>query len=260
MGFELLHAPHFGVFHLSLHDAGLLIAKCLWFRGELSAKIPAKDSYSFHDPDIAKALTKPAAEFTEHLVTAITEKSLSAQRIQRDVAGIIDKEQTFIEALTLAHWLEDRGVFLGEVFDDEYLAEESALARKAATTIAAERHRRTHSEKLTETDLTQGAEVLFLRHRIAELEQQIHSARAPSTHHAPITEKQRGAYLNIIGALLGVLLGQSPAGVPYSKFDTQQAVIDAIHGTFGEAPGLSQRNLVDKFAQGKRALLSTQKD
>ena len=107
---------------------------------------------------------------------------------------------------------------------------ETAIARKAAATIAAERHWRANGAKFSEAELAESAKVLFLRERIAKLEAQIDCVAAPSNEHAPVTEKQRGAYLNIIGGLLGLLLGHSSAGVPYSKFESQQAIIDALHG------------------------------
>lgn len=258
---DLSRAPHFGVFHLSLPAAGLLIAKCLWFRGEIDANIAARDSYHFHDQALAKALRRPAAKYRELLVQAVADNRLPAARLQRDLAGDIIAAKTFVEALTLADWLEDHGIVLGEVFDQEYVDVETLLAHRIADLVAAERHR--HAQRAPAVPavelLPEQAELVFLRHRVAALEAELSAAGTADAAHAPITEKQRGAYLNIIGALIGLLLGQSAGGKPYSVFTSQAAIIDAIHGTFGEAPGLSQRNLVDKFAAGKRALRATKK-
>ena len=257
---DLSRAPHFGVFHLNLVDAGRLIAKCLWFRGEIDAKITARDSYDFHDPALAAALRKPAAHYRDVLTAAIAEHRLPAARLQRSLSGDILPNETFVETLTLADWLEDHGVLLGEVFEQEYIDTETVLAHRIADLVAAERHRHAQPVRIAPEDvLPEQAELIFLRHRLAELEAEQVTAKPAHTRHAPITEKQRGAYLNIIGALVGLLLGQSAGGKPYSVFTSQAAIIDAIHGTFGEAPGLSQRNLVDKFAEGKRALQATRK-
>jgi len=68
------------------------------------------------------------------------------------------------------------------------------------------------------------------------------------------SEKQNSAYLNIIGALLGLLLGKSSSGVAYSQFETQQAIIDAIHANYGTVHGLSKRNLEEKFSKAKNKI------
>jgi hypothetical protein len=61
-------------------------------------------------------------------------------------------------------------------------------------------------------------------------------------------------YLNIIGAMLVLMLGKSPAGKPYSVFDNQAAIIDALLGHYEDKPGISERTLEDKFAAAKRSL------
>ena len=97
--------------------------------------------------------------------------------------------------------------------------------------------------------------LLMQKCRTLEAENQALKGNAENTK--PISEKQRGAYLNIIGALLGILLGKSSSGKAYSQFSTQQAVIDAIHGTYSEKNGLSKRNLEEKFSLAKRNLDGT---
>lgn len=247
-------APHFGVFHLSLVEAGLLVAKCQWFRGDLKADVPEKDCYRFCDPDLENALSKPATELTSHLKAAVEDGSLVAAVTQRDVRNQLDLDRTYVEALAMADWLEGRGVLLGRAFDDEYLAEETALARKVAELVAVERFRPPQPGKRSDEQVATDPERMLLRHRVAELEAKIIELKSSDIDRTPVTEKQKSAYLNIIGGLLGLLLGKAPSGLPYSKFETQQAIIDAMHANYGEAPGFSQRNLADKFASGKRAL------
>jgi hypothetical protein len=60
--------------------------------------------------------------------------------------------------------------------------------------------------------------------------------------------------LKIIGALLDLILGVSPGGRAHSQFQTQSAVISHLTAVHPNVPGLSQRNLEDKFKQGKDAL------
>lgn len=61
-------------------------------------------------------------------------------------------------------------------------------------------------------------------------------------------------YLNIIGAMVAVLLGKSPAGKPNSVFNSQSAVIDQVLSHYDGKPGISRRSLEEKFAEGKKSL------
>jgi hypothetical protein len=65
-----------------------------------------------------------------------------------------------------------------------------------------------------------------------------------------------GTYLNIVGGLLTLLLGKSPSGIPYSSFETLEAVISALTAHFGGRSGMSERTLWSKFAAAKRHLSS----
>jgi hypothetical protein len=61
-------------------------------------------------------------------------------------------------------------------------------------------------------------------------------------------------YMNIIGALLAVMLGKSPAGKANSVFTSQSAVIDQVLAHYENKPGISRRNLEDKFSESKKSL------
>jgi FtsZ-binding cell division protein ZapB len=61
-------------------------------------------------------------------------------------------------------------------------------------------------------------------------------------------------YLNIIGAMVAVVLGKSPAGKANSVFNSQSAVIDQVLAHYEGKQGISRRNLEEKFAEGKRSL------
>ena len=61
-------------------------------------------------------------------------------------------------------------------------------------------------------------------------------------------------YLNIIGAMLAVMLNKNAAGKANSVFENQTAVIWNIVSHFGAKPGISQRNLEEKFSEAKRSL------
>ena len=53
-------------------------------------------------------------------------------------------------------------------------------------------------------------------------------------------ERAEATYLNVIGTLLGLMLGKSPAGKPYSVFDSQAAIISALLGNYCSAPEIME--------------------
>lgn len=70
----------------------------------------------------------------------------------------------------------------------------------------------------------------------------------------PLSRREEATLLNIVGGLLGLLLGKSPAGKPLSVFKSQAAVIEALVATYPGKPGMSARNLEDKLPQARRSL------
>lgn len=69
-----------------------------------------------------------------------------------------------------------------------------------------------------------------------------------------VTPRSEGTYLNIVGAMLNLLLGESPSGKPYSSFGSVESIINALLAHHEGIPGISQRTLQAKFAQAKRNL------
>lgn len=72
--------------------------------------------------------------------------------------------------------------------------------------------------------------------------------------HDHVSERSEITYLNIIGVLVNLLLGHSPAGKPLSVFKNQAAIVDAILARYRDVPGLSKRTLDEKFAAANRSL------
>lgn len=97
--------------------------------------------------------------------------------------------------------------------------------------------------------------------RYESLKQQ-HEAKQRETQQAEpghsqpdqLSNRAELTYHNIIGALLLLLLGQSPSGVPYSSFRTQEAIITALQAHHGGVMGITERTLQNKFAQARRQL------
>ncbi len=108
-----------------------------------------------------------------------------------------------------------------------------------------------------------GAEREVLNQRIQQLHREIrllHSQygsfvkQGSDEVRSELGPRAETAYLHIIGGLLELLLGHSPAGHPYSSFRTQEAVIDAMVAHYRGRLGISERTLAGKFAAARRAL------
>ena len=77
-------------------------------------------------------------------------------------------------------------------------------------------------------------------------------ASVPKDPDFEIKARAEHTYLNIVGGLLGLMLGKSPStGKSYSVYESQGAIIDALIAHYAGKPGLSRRTLETKFAQAK---------
>ena len=83
-----------------------------------------------------------------------------------------------------------------------------------------------------------------------------HSTVIPACAQCPISDRAETTYLNIIGGMLELMLGQSPSGAPYSSFKTQEAVVSALVAHHHGIMGIAERTLNGKFATARRRLHS----
>jgi hypothetical protein len=88
---------------------------------------------------------------------------------------------------------------------------------------------------------------------LREFEQYIVNTSSAETS-KPLSRREETTLLNIVGGLLGLLLGKSPSGKAHSVFKSQAAIIEALVATYSGKPGMSARNLEDKLAQARRSL------
>ncbi|MCZ8403416.1 hypothetical protein BI147_22275 [Achromobacter xylosoxidans] len=82
------------------------------------------------------------------------------------------------------------------------------------------------------------------------------SSVIPACAQCPASDRAEATYLNIIGGMLDLMLGQSPSGTPYSSFKTQEAVVSALIAHHSGAMGIAERTLNGKFATARRRLHS----
>lgn len=67
-------------------------------------------------------------------------------------------------------------------------------------------------------------------------------------------DRAETTYLNIIGGLLDLMLGSSPAGKKQSIYESQAAIISAMLAYHEGKPGISSRTLDTKFADANKSL------
>lgn len=69
-----------------------------------------------------------------------------------------------------------------------------------------------------------------------------------------LSSREKTALLNIIGALVSLMLDNTPSGQKISVYDSQAAIISGLLGYFPNVYGISERTLEEKFVQAKRNL------
>ena len=72
-----------------------------------------------------------------------------------------------------------------------------------------------------------------------------------------VAVREKTTYLNIIGGLLGLMLGKTPSGKRQSVYESQAAIIEALMSHEAGKPGISKTTLEAKFAEAKRTLIGT---
>ena len=87
---------------------------------------------------------------------------------------------------------------------------------------------------------------------LMDLQERLVAAEPSSGRTLPA--RAQTTYQNIIGGLLDLMLGKTPAGKPQSVFKDQAAIISALLAHHEGKPGISTRTLEEKFAASKRAL------
>jgi len=80
------------------------------------------------------------------------------------------------------------------------------------------------------------------------------SLQATVDRASPPGDRAETTYLNIIGGLLGLMLGTTPAGKARSVYTSQANVIEAMLAYYGSKDGISKKTLEAKFANANRSI------
>ncbi|MGB3749222.1 MAG: ATP-binding protein [Rhodanobacter sp.] len=159
--------------------------------------------------------------------------------------ALLDDLDLTIRHVDLKVWMtrfypDQRPTFL---FDDIERRLHPAIGIDTVQTLLADRE----ALKARLVEMERSFDVLRERHRV--LCKQIESRSAAEHEVSPRSE---ATYLNIVGGLMGLLLGKSPSGKPYSSFETMESVISALLAHHAGRPGMAERTLWAKLAQARR--------
>lgn len=105
------------------------------------------------------------------------------------------------------------------------------------------------------------AELAQCRRQLQTLQEQHHVLSKQvgvisACNEGSLTDRAESTYQHIIGGMLDLMLGQSPAGSPYSCFRTQEAIVSALIAHHDGIMGITERTLNGKFAQARRRMRS----
>lgn len=150
-----------------------------------------------------------------------------------------------LKAWMVRYYPSERPQFL---FDDVERALHPAISLDAVNVLLAERE----AAKAQLAELSQVHETLSAAHEALVKDQASRAADSESAREPSL--RSESTYLNIIGGLLTLLLGKSPAGTAYSSFRNMDAVVSALLAHHEGRPGLSERTLWSKLAQARRHL------
>lgn len=191
--------------------------------------------------------------FTERIFDALAHSELPYGKtgiVQESQRPSLDDPELIVRHVDLKAWMTryypgERPQFLFDGIEREL---HPAVSLGTLSVLLAERE----AAKVQLAELVQLHETLRAAHEalakdhsncIADSERE----RAPGL-------RSESTYLNIIGGLLTLLLGKSPAGTAYSSFRSMDAVISALLANHEGRPGLSERTLWSKLAQARRHL------
>ena len=245
--------------HLAAHHAyyPVAVVAMLW------CKVPPDQvqdelNRSTPHPSIRGVLTHP---YIPCLLTrckiihdAIESGALPASReAGRVTAEHIAPERRYVSRENLKAWIAneypaDKPEFL---FDEIERSTHAAINKDAFLSLQADRDAlRSELEKARTRASETIGKMSALQGERDSLASMVEKMNAPGA-------RAETTYLNIIGGLLGLMLGRTPAGQPQSAFLNQGAIISALLAHHEGRPGIAVTTLENKFAEANRSIKAT---
>jgi hypothetical protein len=150
-----------------------------------------------------------------------------------------------LRAWMIRYYPEQRPDFLFSQIEQKM---HPSITLEAINTLVLER------EALKSSIERRDQEFQILRDQYSALLRASEATNRPSGPDEALSSRAETTYLHIVGGLLGLLLGRTPSGQPYSSFKTQESIVSAMIAHCGELMGITERTLHAKFAAAKRKL------
>jgi hypothetical protein len=228
---------------------------------ELSRAVPIGQSNALSRAILRHPYLKCLEPRIRAIHTAIDDGELKACREDgRKVDEHVAYERRHVYGLDLKEWAKkiaptERPMFL---FDEIERDTHSAISAESYRVLKAAHDAKEHklsqaNERICEIEYAKGqveTERDSLRKIVDSLSAQLQATGTPGV-------RSETTYLNIIGGLLGLMLGNSPTGVKQSVYDNQAAIISAMLAYHEGKPGIASRTLEEKFAAAKRSLTAS---
>lgn len=191
--------------------------------------------------------------FAERIFDAMAHGELpygKAGIVQESQRLSLDDPELIVRHVDLKAWMThyypgDRPPFLFDGIEREL---HPAISLTTLSVLLAERD----AAKVQFAELSQLHETLRTAHEALAKDHASRVTEGGSAREPGL--RSESTYLNIIGGLLTLLLGKSPAGTAYSSFRNMDAVVSALLAHHEGRPGLSERTLWSKLAQARRHL------
>lgn len=174
----------------------------------------------------------------------------------KDIGHVAYDRRTIFRA-DLKVWIaknfpNDKPAFL---FDEIERATHQAINADSFRALQADRDAlKARIEKATEEFRKLRQELDTISGERDSLRQMVDSMSKQTQAASAVDLRSETTYLNIIGAMLDIVLGKSPAGQKHSIYDNQGAVISALLAYHEGKQGIASRTLEQKFAEAKRSL------
>lgn len=221
---------NFGIYHLNVEEAAILIAKCLFLDGGIKAEYTTYDGISIHAPGLEKALEKHILEMGRTLINGIKQGTLKADQISRTLNELIIPEETYIENDVLIKWLEERNIYITGDWYQEYADEQIEIMGAVVAAIEIARAKYRNPKIYEEYKRTHENDDAFTQHvKIAELQSELkHYRERPKVKpEKPLSKNERGTLLEIILGMAVDKYGYD-ASNPDKKSGVPKAISDSL--------------------------------
>ena len=187
-------------------------------------------------PDLNRLSRWPAVYFYNELIhDAIINKELPCGKNGVTCEVSPDDPDLTVRRIDLIRWASKNYPFdkPGFLFSEEERGISTGIDIRALLTLLINNHLLKES-------------VSYQNQTIKNLERQCTSLKE---NPGELKERSENTYLSIIGAMLDILVKDSPC-----ELSNQEAIIDALLTHFPGRPGLSERTLRSKFAAARRVI------